>query len=88
MGRARATRWPMVATAAQYDAWCTLLALPDPPDLRRGRHYTQTGTLDRERIKADLARAYAFRRLHERGRDVSHIVSVRRFRILQGGKRA
>jgi hypothetical protein len=63
-----------------------LLAMPDPPELRRGYRYTcaRDQRRDAEVIKRDLATAYvAHRRQEWADGDISTIVSVRRLRIVR-----
>lgn len=68
-------------------AIAALLALPDAPDLlgvwgrRRGYRYTQPRDpkRDADRLKRDLGIAYVERRRHERGKDISAVVSKRTF---------
>lgn len=65
----------------RYEAFCALLALPDPPEMpKRGRKYLQPGadSKRRETLKRDLERAYSRERVADAGRAESSIVCVRR----------
>lgn len=72
------------------EAIIALMDLPDPPELRRSYRYTQPRDprRDADAIKRDLGMAYVQRRCHERGADVSGIVSLRRHNRLRLAKRA
>lgn len=65
---------------ARYDAYCELLALPDPNDLpARTRSYVYAGDPHRrERLKLELERAYLRHRKADYGTESAEIVSVRR----------
>jgi hypothetical protein len=67
----------------RFDAYCLLLAVPDPPEMpHRGRRYTQAGSsaLLKDGMKRHLALAYLGHRLFHAG-DEAVIVSVRRTRL-------
>lgn len=64
----------------RYNAYCALLAQPDPSDLpARTRSYKFAGDPHRrERLKLELERAYLRHRKADYGTESAEIVSVRR----------
>ena len=76
-------------TEDYYAAMCALIALPDPPGMRRGYRYTQTRPLSptADTVKQRLGTAYVERRRQDE-RDISCVVSVRRHPRLRMVQRA
>lgn len=64
----------------RIDALMLLLAMPDPPEMRRAYRYTcpRDPLIDPDIIKRNLGTAYVTHRRQDRGADISCVVSVRR----------
>lgn len=50
----------------RYEAWCDLLALPDPPEMRRGHHVTCQGAPDRHLQLLTILRVWVEQRCLDR----------------------